>query len=1019
MLAVSLLAGALLFTLLTNSSGTLAAGNAYTIDVNDYSGSLSVPGPGYSYDSANNVLIFNTAANGNTYTIKRTAGGAGPLSGITFLPGSSPASVTIVGLYSLSKGITLPSDFSADMAFKPYTGDGTYATLGAALTLPTGYKGNLDISGLKVDTLTFPSDYDLPIVFNGLEISTALNYPTGYSLPITIGGPFIVPAAQQFPSGYAGEIIIGHTGGEFTNQQTVCRPGAGIGFDNGIFLPNSYSSLTINNAQTGGSGHLNIRLGASDTLKLLLAGDSNIKGYIEVPANAALTIDSKEDPGSESGRLAVTADSNAAIGSNSSAGNGTITINGGTVEATGRDAGIGGGSGQITVNNGKVVAACTGGSGAGIGSGAGYAVETIAHITINGGTVTASANGDGAGVGSASGATGGYPNNYTSVGAVIKINGGTVVANGGDVDHIYLGSGAYSGAGIGGGKDACADITITGGHITANSMHGAGIGNGKGSLNAVAVRGNIVITGGTIRGYTMDGASIGAGHSDGNFVNQISYRPTYLINKEADVLMHRRGHYNDEGSLIGDCGNPNGNVGANGYNGDSHGDGYLVNLFWWDNVYGDLYVYKADTGAFVRRLPIPAEHPYGAILFSTGHSEPENFRIFVDRLDHNGDSLGMKQVVHYYDHLPSGSFLQLKHSSIPSITHMESYPHNFDNATWDTLFVAFDDGQGSDTYYKVTERYSDINGSPISNDSGKKYKERFIKAGTNYTGPHEAITDYIYKGYKLNTPPANSSDYSPGEPDVRNVSGDILVYFVYSRDYTVTEKYVDIDGQTLAQDTETIVAGTAPSYTKTIPPIKDYTILGYFIGDPFEGVYTPGAAVTNYTVTEDTIIYFVYQEVGVTTLTITKTVAGEYGDRTKEFNFTVTFTDSDGDPLPSGPFSTPVEFKLKHGESHIIEDVPLNLKVQVEEAEDTSYSVTFVDSETPGGAPESGRTTGAPRAMTEDRVFTFINTRVMAPETGISLGSVSAIFLLPLLIIAAALLCLAARKALRRRRENA
>ena len=154
--------------------------------------------------------------------------------------------------------------------------------------------------------------------------------------------------------------------------------------------------------------------------------------------------------------------------------------------------------------------------------------------------MVASANGNGAGIGSASGATGGYPNNTTSVGAVIEINGGTVTGNGGDVERIYLGSSSGNGAGIGGGQGACANITITDGHVTANSAHGAGIGNGAGG--GTAARGSVVITGGTIRGYSLDGANIGAGFG--------GHPPTYKIHKEADILMQSRWFDpNDPGSI--------------------------------------------------------------------------------------------------------------------------------------------------------------------------------------------------------------------------------------------------------------------------------------------------------------------------------------------------------------------------------------------------------------------------------------------------------------------------------------
>jgi len=782
------------------------AGNAYTINVNDYYGSLTVPGPGYSYNTTTNVLTFDTAANGNTYTITKTAAAAGSLTGIVFQPGSSPASVTMVGLMTLSKGITLPADFSADLAFKQYNGDDVDLKT-TALTLPTGYKGNLDINGLKAAALNFPSDYDLPITFKRLEISTTLTYPTGYKGPIIISGPFVVPSAQQFPANYTGEIIIGDTGGTFTNSQTVCRPGAGIGFDAGIYLPNNLSTLTINNAKTGGSGHLNIKLGASDNFKLLLAGSSDINGYIEVPTNATLTIDSKAStpasPHSESGKLAITTSgANACIGTGANTiDSGQIIINGGTVEATQTNyaasapAAIGGGSahaGHVTINGGKVVA--TGNeNGAAIGGGNG--MYGVGYVTITGGDVIARCvprdlinnHTNGAAIGGGNNATGGFSADGTLygpyapevAGAHVLITGGTVLAESGDMERNHLGSSNSFGAAIGSGRLGHANVTITGGHVTANSGHGACIGNGAGnnngnSTNHDILRGKVTITGdAVIRGYSLTGANIGAGHN-------CTHAPIYHIDKEADILMYSRGYWD---GLFGVSGY------RDGTGKDNRGDGYFVSMFLdpWCNeiIRGNVIAYNmTDPWAPVKYLPIQVEDNYMSVLFSTGKDYPEDFQIFVEFYDYYHVYQGLRQFVHYYDHLPplpggGPSALQKKDPIIPSVTHMNSYPHNFEGVYYHTLMVHLDYGSGAPVYYKVTERYSDTNGNPIRNDSGNKSKESFIRQGLTYSGPHEEITDYIYKGFKMGSPPSNSSDYTAGEPNVPNVSGDIVVYFVY------------------------------------------------------------------------------------------------------------------------------------------------------------------------------------------------------------------------------------------------
>ncbi|MDR2686711.1 MAG: hypothetical protein LBB75_03090, partial [Oscillospiraceae bacterium] len=625
------------------------AGNSYEIDSNYNAGSLTLTGRGYSFDpyaTGQNagMLIFNTAANGNVYKIIRTGTGAGLIRGIAFPAGVNPVSVTINDL-SLSKGITFSNDFTADLTFNN-------VELSVALVLPADC-GTLGINGLATTALTLPANYRAPLTFNGLTVTdtNGLKYPAGYNLPITIGGTFDVKVdvkGSQFPEDYSGLITIGDSGGEFTNQQTICRPGAGIGFDSGIFLPGNISTLTINNAKTGGTGALNIKLGAEDKFELLLSGDSSIKGHIEVPPNAALTIDSAAATGSEDGRLAITSSGvYACIGTANDGDTGQITIQGGTVEATqtigdaqhDHPAAIGGGAGRtgnVTSTGGKVIAKGNL-NGAAIGGGVG--ANGVGNVTITGGTVNATAGDNGAGIGGGSGATGGFAPNAT--GANVLITGGTVTATGGDLHNILQGSTNAYGAGIGGGNNGFANVTITGGHVTANSGHGAGIGSGAGGTfgfpGSGEQKGSIEITGGIIRGYTQNGANIGQGFARG-------YLPTYRIDKEADILMYTRGSLDDAPGV--QC------AGSNG------GDGYFVSVHNFEVlIRGDVYVYGIDangkTSALDRVLPIPQDKVYYmTFLFSTGHDYPEQFHIFTDYYDPDGVNKGMQQYVHHYDHLP-------------------------------------------------------------------------------------------------------------------------------------------------------------------------------------------------------------------------------------------------------------------------------------------------------------------------------------------------------------------------------
>lgn len=119
-------------------------------------------------------------------------------------------------------------------------------------------------------------------------------------------------------------------------------------------------------------------------------------------------------------------------------------------------------------------------------------------LTINGtGSLTASSNGYSAGIGGGSGIACGN----------IEIQGGTIIATGGE-----------RGAGIGGAYNASwGNITISGGTVTATGgQYGAGIGGGRRHTANVSC-GNILISGGTIDATGgADAAGIGGGRGNNN-----------------------------------------------------------------------------------------------------------------------------------------------------------------------------------------------------------------------------------------------------------------------------------------------------------------------------------------------------------------------------------------------------------------------------------------------------------------------------------------------------------------------
>ena len=204
---------------------------------------------------------------------------------------------------------------------------------------------------------------------------------------------------------------------------------------------------------------------------------------------------------------------------------GTITIDGGTIEATGnggQSAGIGGGShvdsGEIVINGGNITATGYSGIGSGLGGSKWNGSDpgpggVFATVEINGGTITARGSDIGAGIGGAM---------YCD--AIVTINGGTVYA--------YSGPGrnntTHGGAAIGAGYQGHAEVTINGGEVYAYAAEGCaapGIGSGTAANNSslhtndgrsgdVKVEKTIVtITGGTVHaeGGGYGGAGIGTG----------------------------------------------------------------------------------------------------------------------------------------------------------------------------------------------------------------------------------------------------------------------------------------------------------------------------------------------------------------------------------------------------------------------------------------------------------------------------------------------------------------------------
>lgn len=239
----------------------------------------------------------------------------------------------------------------------------------------------------------------------------------------------------------------------------------------------SVSAEGVQTATQGGQTYTGVFVvtGTSTTSKLVIKGSSGTAAkvylndlHITVSSGAAVSVSNNVDLYIEGSSVLQSGENCAGIQKED---DGQLTIDGsGSLEATGGEsgAGIGGASGKpgnnITINGGTITASGKAGNGWGAGIGGGKG-QGGSNITIRGGNVKAIPGAEAAGIG------GGFKGNGTD----ISIEGGTVYAEsgGGNGGTAAIGGGRVEGNGE--------NIQITGGDITLKKADAADIGiGGKG-----------------------------------------------------------------------------------------------------------------------------------------------------------------------------------------------------------------------------------------------------------------------------------------------------------------------------------------------------------------------------------------------------------------------------------------------------------------------------------------------------------------------------------------------------------
>lgn len=159
------------------------------------------------------------------------------------------------------------------------------------------------------------------------------------------------------------------------------------------------------------------------------------------------------------------------------------------------------------------------------------------------------------------------------------------------------------------------------------------------------------------------------------------------------------------------------------------------------------------------------------------------------------------------------------------------------------------------------------------------------------------------------------------------------------------------------------------------------------------------------------ILYAIWKQSTVK-LTITKTVTGNFGDKSKAFQFSMQVDGgnsfeltANGTALAEGSQSD-YTFSLKDGENIVIEGMPVGKKIVLAETNAEQYTVSFNDT------VETNRNYVNEKGLTADTEIAVVNYRYTQPDTGVFVDS------LPYILIIACVAGVAALFLIRRRKKR-
>ena len=289
-----------------------------------------------------------------------------------------------------------------------------------------------------------------------------------------------------------------------------------------------------------------------------------------------------------------------------------------------------------------------------------------------------------------------------------------------------------------------------------------------------------------------------------------------------------------------------------------------------------------------------------------------------------------------------------------------------------------------------------------------------------------AKADKVFLGWATEATDPTTTIYQPGDKlpiDASMATNGIITLYAVWGDKPVQTKLTykaNFEGATPAEkvcELENNATVTILDYGNAelgLPPRSGYEFLGWSEdrnATETDKLYKAGdqIIVDEADATAKNILYAIWKQSTVT-LTVTKTVTGNFGDKSKAFEFSMKVDGGNsfeltakGTALPKGSQSDYI-FSLKDGENIVIEGMPVGKKIVLAETNAEQYTVSFNDT------VETNRNYVNEKGLKENTTIKVTNHRNVSPDTGVLVDSLPYILIIACVAGAAALFLIRRRK---------